>query len=63
MPGPRVYTAGAVIDRIPFQGLNTVAREPTAVAAGVDFVKPYATLTPPLVRAGVEAARRSRPTR
>lgn len=67
VPGPRVYTAGDVIDRIPFEGLNTVARQPEAVAAavdaqvaaGVDFVKLYATLTPPLVRAGVEAARRS----
>ncbi len=65
--GPRVYTAGDVIDRIPFEGLNTVAGQPEAVAAavdaqvaaGVDFVKLYATLTPPLVRAGVEAARRS----
>jgi imidazolonepropionase-like amidohydrolase len=65
--GPRVHTAGDVIDRIPFEGLNTVASQPEAVAAavesqvaaGVDFVKLYATLTPPLVRAGVEAARRS----
>ncbi len=65
--GPRMYTAGNVIDRIPFAGLNTVTRQPEAVAAevkaqvaaGVDFVKLYATLTPALVRAGVEAARRS----
>lgn len=66
LQGPRMYTAGNVIDRIPFAGLNTVTREPEAVAAearsqvdaGVDFVKLYATLTPPMVQAGVEAARR-----
>ncbi len=65
--GPRMYTAGNVIDRVPFAGLSTVTRAPDAVgaevraqiAAGVDFVKFYATLTPPMIQAGVDAARRS----
>jgi imidazolonepropionase-like amidohydrolase len=64
IPGPRVVTAGAVIDRIPFDGLSTIVSTPADVVAevrrqadaGVDFVKLYAGLTPDLVKAGIDAA-------
>lgn len=62
--GPRVFTAGEVIDASVFPGLVVTARTPQEVRAevrrqvevGVDYVKLYASLPPPLVRAGVEEA-------
>jgi imidazolonepropionase-like amidohydrolase len=64
IPGPRIVTAGAVIDRTPFEGLAALVRTPADVVAevarqaeaGVDFVKLYAALPPEFVKAGVEAA-------
>lgn len=64
MPGPRIFTAGAVIDRTPFDGLSTVVKTPEDVVAevhrqadaGVDFVKLYGALTPDFVKAGIDAA-------
>ena len=64
IPGPRIVTAGAVIDRVPFAGLSTLVASPADVVAevhrqadaGVDFVKLYAGLTPDLVKAGIDAA-------
>lgn len=62
--GPRLFVAGSVIDRSRIDGLVAqvasaeevraeVARQ---AAAGVDFVKLYATLTPDLMAAGIEEA-------
>lgn len=64
--GPRMFVAGAVIDRLPFPGLSTTVRTPDEVraevrrqvAAGVDMVKLYAYLTPDLMAAGVDEAHR-----
>lgn len=62
--GPRVFTAGEVLEQAPFPGLATevhtaddVRREVDRQAAlGVDVIKLYQTLTPELLRAGLEAA-------
>lgn len=64
MPGPRIVTAGSVIDRVSFEGLSTIVNTPGEVAAevrrqadaGVDFIKLYAGLTPDMVKAGIDAA-------
>jgi imidazolonepropionase-like amidohydrolase len=64
MEGPQIVTAGAVIDQVPFAGLSTVVRSAEDVVtevdrqadAGVDLVKLYAGLPPPLVEAGIQAA-------
>lgn len=63
-PGPHIVTAGAVIDRTPFEGLSAIVRTPADVVAevqrqadaGVDFVKLYGGLTPDMVKAGIDAA-------
>ena len=63
--GPRVRTAGEAIDQFSAPGIAVAASTPEAVraevdrqaAAGVDYVKLYAGLTAPLVRAGVGEAR------
>ncbi len=63
-PGPRILTAGEVIDQMPFEGLAATVRSVEDVRAevnrqadaGVDFIKLYAGLTPPLVKAGIDAA-------
>jgi imidazolonepropionase-like amidohydrolase len=64
LPGPRILTAGEVIDQMPFEGLAATVRSVDDVRAevnrqadaGVDFIKLYAGLTPPLVKAGIDAA-------
>jgi len=65
LPGPRIFTAGAVIDQIQAPGgLVETAKTDSAIravirrqaAAGVDYVKLYATLPPPLIRAGIDEA-------
>lgn len=66
LSGPRMFVAGAVIDRLPFQGLSTAVRTADdvraevrrQVAKGVDMVKLYAYLPPELVAAGVDEAHR-----
>jgi imidazolonepropionase-like amidohydrolase len=66
--GPRIVTAGNLIDTGPFPGLTTMVRTEADVraevdrqaAAGVDLVKLYSELPPPLVRAGIEEAHRKR---
>ncbi|HEX4931672.1 MAG TPA: amidohydrolase family protein, partial [Gemmatimonadaceae bacterium] len=64
--GPRLVVAGEVIDQSDFPGLTGKATTPEQVraevrrqaAVGVDLIKLYATLTPPLVTAAVEEAHR-----
>lgn len=62
--GPRVRTAAEAIELLPSPGLARQARTPEEVRAevarqadmGVDYVKLYAGLSAPLMRAGVEEA-------
>ena len=55
--GPRIYTAGWSLDRPRFSTEAAVRDEVRLqAAAGVDFVKVYAGLARPLVRAAVEEA-------
>ena len=64
--GPRIRTAGEVIDAMAAEGLavgvrteDEIRREVDRQAdAGVDFVKLYAGLGPPLIAAGVDQAHR-----
>lgn len=64
--GPRIFTAGAPLDASGQENaqvkVSTEAEVAAEVdrqaAAGVDFIKLYAGLTPPLVRAGVNATHR-----
>lgn len=64
VPGPRVVTAGAVIDQSEFGGLGVTVRTVDEVraevrrqaAAGVDLIKLYASLTPDLMQAGIDEA-------
>jgi imidazolonepropionase-like amidohydrolase len=64
--GPRILTAGEVIDATPFPGLVETARTAEEVraavrrqtAAGVDYVKLYASLRPELLAAGIDEAHR-----
>jgi imidazolonepropionase-like amidohydrolase len=64
--GPRIFTAGEVIDVVQAEGLVsqiTNEREMRAevarqAAMGVDYVKLYASLPPALIRAGVDEAHR-----
>ncbi len=64
--GPRMFVAGAVIDRLDFPGLSATVKNPDEVRAevrrqvalGVDMVKLYAYLTPELIAAGVDEAHR-----
>lgn len=63
--GPRVRTAGEVIDVFDAPGLGRAATTPDAMRAevarqaalGVDYIKLYAGLSPALVRVGAEEAR------
>jgi imidazolonepropionase-like amidohydrolase len=64
--GPRVYPAGAMIDGLPATYLDAIAvnSETEArkgvdrlVSAGVDFVKVYTRIDPPLLRAIVDESR------
>jgi imidazolonepropionase-like amidohydrolase len=64
--GPRVYAAGAMIDGIPptypdAMGVNGERDARKAVdrlvSAGVDFIKVYARIDPPLLRAIIDEAR------
>lgn len=62
--GPRMFTAGEVLEAAPFPGLATevhtaadVQREVARQAAlGVDRIKLYQFLTPDLLKAGIDAA-------
>jgi imidazolonepropionase-like amidohydrolase len=64
VPGPRTFTAGEVIDFMTTPGLGVGARTDSAVRTevrrqaqlGVDYIKLYAGLTPPLLKAGVDEA-------
>ena len=64
--GPRIFTAGEVLDATTSEGLvHTVHSEQELraeidreTAAGVDYVKLYAALGPDLIRAGVDEAHR-----
>jgi imidazolonepropionase-like amidohydrolase len=68
IPGPRVRTAGETIEVFESPGLGKRATTPDAVRAevarqaalGVDYVKLYAGLSAPLVRAGVDEAKARR---
>lgn len=63
--GPRYRTAGEVIDLIAAENLTIAAKTPEEVraavarqaAAGVDYVKLYASLSQPLMKAGIDEAR------
>jgi imidazolonepropionase-like amidohydrolase len=56
-PGPRIFTAGWTINGPQFSTEEQVRREVRAqAAAGVDYVKVYAGLPEPLVRAAIEEA-------
>lgn len=62
--GPRMFTAGTVIDAMEAPGMVAAARTEAEVraevarqaAAGVDYVKLYASLPAPLIRAGIDEA-------
>ena len=65
LPGPRIFTAGALLDVIGAPGglVETVTSDSSIraavraqAAAGVDYIKLYAGLSPPLVRAGIDEA-------
>jgi imidazolonepropionase-like amidohydrolase len=64
--GPRMFTAGEVIDATESEGLVTTVHNEKEVrdevdrqaAMGVDYVKLYASLGPDLIRAGVDEAHR-----
>jgi len=66
LDGPRIYTAGAVIDVTKWPGLTvSVSREQEVrdevarqTAAGVDYIKLYAGLSPQLIAAGIDEAHR-----
>jgi imidazolonepropionase-like amidohydrolase len=62
--GPRMFVAGAVIDQIDLPGLTAPVRNEAELRAeirrqadaGVDWIKLYATLPAPMIRAGIEEA-------
>ncbi len=62
--GPRMFTAGTVIDAMDAPGMVAGARSEAEVraevarqaGAGVDYVKLYASLPAPLIRAGIDEA-------
>ncbi len=62
--GPRIFTAGLVLDATTAQGLVATVRSVEEVRAevarqaaiGVDYVKLYALLRPDLIRAGIDEA-------
>jgi imidazolonepropionase-like amidohydrolase len=64
LTGPRIVTAGEVVDASEFPGLVVTVRTEDEMRAevrrqaaiGVDYVKLYASLPPSLIRAGVEEA-------
>lgn len=64
--GPRIFTAGAIIDQSSFPGLCAEVRTEAEVRAevnrqadaGVDYIKVYSTLPPPLVKAAIDEAHR-----
>lgn len=64
--GPRMVVAGDVIDRQTFDGLTRAVTTPDEVrrevrrqaAIGVDMIKLYSSLEPPLVEAGIDEAHR-----
>lgn len=64
LKGPRMLVAGSVIDQTDAPGLVATVHSPDEVraevrrqvAAGVDYIKLYATLTAPMVEAGIQEA-------
>jgi imidazolonepropionase-like amidohydrolase len=64
--GPRIYTAGEVLDATTAAGLVSTVRTAGEVRAevarqdslGVDYIKLYALLRPELIRAGIDEAHR-----
>lgn len=66
LAGPRIITAGWPLDRValPDRGVATTTEAEVRAEvrhqrdAGVDFVKLYAGLDPPLIRAGIDEAHR-----
>jgi imidazolonepropionase-like amidohydrolase len=64
--GPRIFTAGAILDQSEWRGLTTKvvteadvrAEVDRQAAIGVDYIKLYAGLTPKLVEAGIDQAHR-----
>jgi imidazolonepropionase-like amidohydrolase len=64
--GPRIYTAGEVLDLTTAEGLVSTVRTADEVRAevarqvslGVDYIKLYALLRPELIRAGIDEAHR-----
>jgi imidazolonepropionase-like amidohydrolase len=62
--GPRIFTAGAILDQSEWRGLTTKVGTEAEVraevdrqaASGVDYVKLYGSLTPKLVEAGIDEA-------
>jgi imidazolonepropionase-like amidohydrolase len=64
--GPRIFTAGELLDASVFPGLVETVRTPDEVraavrrqaAVGVDYIKLYASLRPELVKAGIDEAHR-----
>jgi imidazolonepropionase-like amidohydrolase len=62
--GPRIFAAGEVIDQTAAPGLVATVHTADDVRAevrrqarlGVDYIKLYASLTPPLVQAGIDEA-------
>jgi imidazolonepropionase-like amidohydrolase len=66
LPGPRIFTAGAILDQSDWRGLTSRVTTQSEVRAevgrqarlGVDYVKLYASLPPSLVEAGIDEAHR-----
>ena len=62
--GPRLRVAGAVIDRLPFEGLTTAVEGPEQARAevrrqaeaGVDWIKLYTQLSPEELKAAIDEA-------
>jgi len=64
--GPRIFTAGAILDQIEWRGLTAKVTTEADVRAevdrqaaiGVDYIKLYGSLTPKQVEAGIDEAHR-----
>lgn len=62
--GPELFVAGNVIDTVQFRNLTSVVKTPKDIEqevlkqkeAGVDMIKLYTSLTPDMLRAGIDAA-------
>lgn len=64
MKGPELFVAGSVIDTVQFRNLTSVVKTPNDIRAevlrqkedGVDMVKLYTSLTPEMLKAGIDEA-------